>query len=475
MEFNKTQKRFLDNKYNIQILKGEINTGKTVVALYKCVNLENNYCIYKDDKVMFITSSKDNVKEARKIYNDAQIEMKNEFYSLFSLDNKSRTEFTSINDLVDLYYKAYIRENKLTLRYSKKSYKLKKLKDIYDEYQREETLTKFLVKVNIEYLLEEIEWIKASAFTKIEYLKVSRKGRKKSIKTESITREQIFEICEKYSYMLNSCGYMDKYDEVLFAIKKAKSMKKCYTHVIVDDAEKLTRSEFKFIDSIRNKKYGMYFLIVNKITSNKSFVWASSTKNMMDILGNKYKSIIFKNKFDSVRAKIETVEKLEYKDMVHNKIFNLVFDTANLNEVIIEESGNESLVDLKNTLSVNVYNNIAAGTPIEMNDLVERQINLPKSILGNEQEIFMLRVKGDSMIDKDIDNGDFVVIKKQNTAYNNQIVAVDIEGSATLKTLNLNAKRPVLMPANEKYEPIELIGRDINILGVLLGVIKKKQ
>ncbi|MGL4741119.1 MAG: LexA family protein [Sarcina sp.] len=475
MEFNKTQKRFLDNKHKVQILKGEIHTGKTLVALYKCVNLENNYCIYKDDKVGFITSSKTNVTEAKKVYSNAQVEMENEFYSLFSIDNKSRTEFTSINDLVDLYYKAYIRENKLTLKYARKSYKLKKIKDVYEEYQKEVKLTKFLSKVDLDYLLEEIEWIKASAFTQSEYLKVLRKGRKRSIKTESISREQIYKLCEKYSFTLNNCGYMDKFDEVLFAIKKAKFMKKCYTHVIVDDAEKLTRSEFKFIDYIRNKKYGMYFLIINRVKNNKNFVWASSTKNMIDILGDKHKSIVFKNKFSRVKAEVETVEKFEYKDIVHSKVFHLVFDTASLNDVVIEDKGKEILVDLKNTLNVNVYNDIAAGNPIEMNDLVERKMSLPKNILGNEKEVFMLRVKGDSMIDKDIDNGDFVVIKKQNTAYHNQIVAVDIEGSATLKTLNLNSKRPVLMPANEKYEPIELVGRDINILGILLGVMKKKQ
>ncbi|MGL5821245.1 MAG: LexA family protein [Sarcina sp.] len=474
MEFNKTQKRFLNSKYKTQVLKGEINTGKTFIALYKCVNLENNYCIYEDDKVLFITSSKSNTKEVKKIYDDAKKEMENEFYSLFSLNNNSRTDFESVDDLVDLYYKAYIRENKLNLKYSKKSYKLKKIKEVYDEYRKEAKFTNFMNKVNLEYLLEEIEWIKAGAFTKSEYLKVLRKGRKKSIKTESKSREQVFALCEKYSFVLNNLGYMDKYDEVLFAIKKAKAMKKQYTHVLVDDAEKLTRAELKFIDCIRNEKYGMYFLILNRVKNNKNFVWASNTKNIVDILGDKYKSTMFKNKFAKSTDEVTTIEKFEYRDIVHNKKFNLLFDMTSLNEVVIEKNGTEKLVDLKDTISLNVYSNIAAGNPIEMNDLIERKINIPKNILGTEKDVFILKVKGDSMINKNIDNGDFVVVKKQSTAYHNQIVAVDIDGSATLKTLNLNNKQPLLMPANEKYEPIELVGREFNILGVLLGVIKQE-
>ena len=88
--------------------------------------------------------------------------------------------------------------------------------------------------------------------------------------------------------------------------------------------------------------------------------------------------------------------------------------------------------------------------------------------------MFMLHVKGDSMIEKNINNGDFVIIKSQNSAYHNEIVAVDIDGSATLKTLNLNSEEPLLMPANAKYEPIKLKGKESNILGIVLGILKNK-
>ena len=65
-----------------------------------------------------------------------------------------------------------------------------------------------------------------------------------------------------------------------------------------------------------------------------------------------------------------------------------------------------------------------------------------------------------------------LVIKKQNTALNNDIVAASLDGEATLKILKLNDKEPMLVPANSKYSEIYLEGKEVSILGVAIGVIK---
>ena len=77
------------------------------------------------------------------------------------------------------------------------------------------------------------------------------------------------------------------------------------------------------------------------------------------------------------------------------------------------------------------------------------------------------------MIEKNIDNGDLVVIRRQNTAYQNDIVAISLNGEATLKILKYNDGIPTLMPANALYSPISLIGKEAEVLGVAIGVIKK--
>lgn len=476
MEFSKGQSRFLDSKKaKVQVLKGELGTGKTTVSLYKGVDFENNYCIYNDDKVAFITSSKDKVKVANEIYKSAKNDMKYEFYSLFTISEKSKFDILTINDLIDLYAKAYMREQKLTFKYSKKSFRIKKVELVYNLFRKENKLTKFLAKVDLEYLLEEIEWIKSCAFELSEYLEVSRRGRKKSIRANSLTREQIFEISSKYTFELQSSGYMDKYDEVLFAIKKASKVKKEYAHIILDDCESLTRAEFKFIEAIKNNKYGMYLFILNKADSSRENIWLTKGRNISTIVNTKIKNFVFKNKFDVKKEVVSAIENYLYKDIIHGKNFEFMIDSMDVaDEVILYKDGVEESVKSKKLLAVPVYSNIAAGNPIEMNDLAQAHMQLPQEFLGKEKEVFMLSVKGDSMIDKGIDNGDFVIIKKQASAYHNDIVAVDINGSATLKTLNLNAPKPLLMPANEKYEPIKLEGKEVNILGTVLGILKKK-
>ena len=70
-----------------------------------------------------------------------------------------------------------------------------------------------------------------------------------------------------------------------------------------------------------------------------------------------------------------------------------------------------------------------------MNDEVIEKFPLPKSWIERGKDTFILHVKGDSMIEKNINDGDMVVIKKQNTALNNEIVAASLNGEATLKTL----------------------------------------
>ena len=78
------------------------------------------------------------------------------------------------------------------------------------------------------------------------------------------------------------------------------------------------------------------------------------------------------------------------------------------------------------------------------------------------------------MVDKNICDGDLVVIKKQANANHNDIVAANLDGEATLKTLNLNDDSPKLMPANSLYSPIDLTNRNVSILGVAIGVIKEE-
>jgi len=114
---------------------------------------------------------------------------------------------------------------------------------------------------------------------------------------------------------------------------------------------------------------------------------------------------------------------------------------------------------------------VAAGTPIAA---IEQQDKLNFADLFGGNEHFALKVRGQSMIEDHIEDGDFVVIKRQETARNGEKVVVLIDNEATLKRFHADKGRVLLIPANQSMQPIELRpGNEVKILGTLVGVIRK--
>ena len=108
-----------------------------------------------------------------------------------------------------------------------------------------------------------------------------------------------------------------------------------------------------------------------------------------------------------------------------------------------------------------------------MNDRVESRCYLPKDWVRASKDDFILKIKGDSMVNRNINDGDHVVINKQKYPQTKDIVAVEIEGEATLKTFNKKGREIILTPENAAYDPIVLDGdKEFSILGVAVGLIK---
>jgi repressor LexA len=119
---------------------------------------------------------------------------------------------------------------------------------------------------------------------------------------------------------------------------------------------------------------------------------------------------------------------------------------------------------------VPLLGNIAAGGPILAEQAVENVFPLPREIVG-EGELFLLNVKGDSMIEAAITDGDWVVVRQQPVAEQGEIVAAMIDGEATVKTLKRRDGHVWLMPANSAYEPIP--GDEASILGRVVAVLRR--
>ncbi|MEI5676582.1 MULTISPECIES: transcriptional repressor LexA [unclassified Nocardioides] len=120
--------------------------------------------------------------------------------------------------------------------------------------------------------------------------------------------------------------------------------------------------------------------------------------------------------------------------------------------------------------NVPLLGRIAAGGPILAEERYEEVFPLPRQLVG-EGELFLLEVAGDSMVDAAICDGDYVVIRKEQTAENGDIVAALLDGEATVKTFKRKDGQVWLMPHNEAYDPID--GTHATILGKVTAVLRR--
>ncbi|MFH8387569.1 transcriptional repressor LexA [Kitasatospora sp. NPDC018058] len=121
-------------------------------------------------------------------------------------------------------------------------------------------------------------------------------------------------------------------------------------------------------------------------------------------------------------------------------------------------------------IPVPLVGRIAAGGPILAEQTVEDVLPLPRQLVG-EGELFALTVRGDSMIEAAICDGDTVVVRRQPVAENGDIVAAMIDGEATVKRLKRDNGQVWLMPHNPAYEPIN--GDNATILGKVVAVLRR--
>lgn len=124
-----------------------------------------------------------------------------------------------------------------------------------------------------------------------------------------------------------------------------------------------------------------------------------------------------------------------------------------------------------NVTNLPVVGTITAGIPILAVENIERTLPF-SSEMFSEEDHFVLKVRGDSMINAHILNGDYVIVRRQNAAAIGQIIVARIEDEATVKTLRSIDGRMMLQPENSAYEPIPFDREDCQILGVVAGLFR---
>ena len=123
--------------------------------------------------------------------------------------------------------------------------------------------------------------------------------------------------------------------------------------------------------------------------------------------------------------------------------------------------------------AVPLLGTVAAGYPIEAIEQGGESIGVPMDMIGRPGETFALRVRGDSMIEDQICDGDVVVIERRDQARNGETVVALVRGDeATLKRFYQRGEQVELVPANSSMEPIEVHASDVQIRGVVRGLMR---
>lgn len=165
-------------------------------------------------------------------------------------------------------------------------------------------------------------------------------------------------------------------------------------------------------------------------------------------------------------------ESFNFIDIKHGRSCMIERDIKMKNEIEVTDSIGTKYVTSNETRELVAYGNIAAGIPINMNQSREDLFYIPTEWYGSHEELFVLKVRGDSMIGANIEDGDYVIICKQESANNRDIVAVSLGDDATLKRFVKMGNLILLMPENENYEPIPIESEQARIIGVVYGIIK---
>lgn len=117
---------------------------------------------------------------------------------------------------------------------------------------------------------------------------------------------------------------------------------------------------------------------------------------------------------------------------------------------------------------------VTAGQPILTAENLERTIAISEDLVANPEESYVLRVRGDSMIDAGILSGDFVIVERKQAVNEGQIVVGLIDGEATVKRFGYLDGQPYLFPENEYFEPIPFNREDCEIIGQVVSVFRTK-
>lgn len=459
MELTKIQKKFIEsNIFHNTIIKGKKATGKKESLLHRILYLQNNYAFENGDSIVFVDKSKNEINKTIKEFLEIEMKYKFDYYSF--LLSKESPKFMTFNNILNIYTS---------------NHKIATLEEINEVVNNsilkiKNNKCKKLNKDNVHLIINEIRYIKNNRIkNEEEYMVLGNTPLK--FRKHSNSRKTMYSLFLNYNNELRSKLLLDYEDALTSAINNIDIMENRPIHLIINNAQEYSKLELEFLMKLRkNKSYGTLTLSidVDKGENLYSPLVKKGRVCLKKVFNDNKKVFNFKNNIANNEEYNEVEEKeFTFRNLKHN---------TDIKFKVLEEKNN---IKVENHIFSNeelelvpVFNNIAAGEPILINPSQEDMFFIPKSWIKGGNKRFILKVQGNSMINAKINDGDYVVIEQNNSPNNGDIVAVNIEGSATLKRLKIDKDKILLMPENEKYKPIILReDSEFYILGKAIGVI----
>lgn len=469
MKLLNIQNKFIEGKpCKNSIVKGRSNTGKTEAFLHRILNLVNNFAFEKEDKILFVQKEKGLLDKIKSRFNKVKFDNNYKYISLLSSDVEP--EFITLNELILKY------SNGSAL--AKQNERLDILKEGIEIgcFKRCNKLN----NDNLYLILNEIKYMKNNNIKKAEEFMTLMGGPLK-LRKNSPSRAEMFILYSYYNRILKEKGLVDEEDRIRLAIENINKEDSGYVHLFIDNVEGLSKLELEFLLALyKDKSYGTITLgiDVDKGENIYSELVKKGRVYAKKVFGNNKKiynfkvDVVEKNNKQVINEEFNIKEKYKFFDLKHRRNFDFSIENTGFEEKILGELDEKYSDD--ELEQIPVFNNIAAGEPILISPEQQDTFTLPKYWVKGGNKKFILKVKGNSMIKANINDGDLVVIEQTQAPMNGDIVAVNIEGSATLKTLSLTKTTITLLPENDDYEPIVVTpDEEFYILGKAIGVIRK--
>ncbi|MBE6023074.1 MAG: hypothetical protein E7231_07560 [Cellulosilyticum sp.] len=494
------------------VITGEKQSGKTSVGTLRMLYLLEHAC-RTGERVLYVCNNEAEKEKVSTLFNE-QYSLQN--MSLFDEEFKGEAVIKSIDALIEeAANKADVHLNLEVCDTVPETVILAMIPQVKKAYPK----VKWLNTNHIGFIHQEMRWINACGYATFEaYANATRKGAIMKLPKRGSGRKAIWMIKELVATELRRQGLMSK-DQVqidTLGYLKEDTLRECYKHIIIDDAENLTKVQLECIHALKIQGHGEVLFLMDKTKKLDTLAWLGSGNRFKTIgyqmtgrvkhLASSKKKVERKKKVEVQQTPLEifmqemssdkqvlkayeekaskekaSVERLLLEDSKKSKVLEYVETYQYINKVTGVEitfqrdtSAGETYIDEVKQEEVDVlpiYSDIAAGMPIELVDEVSGQFELPSDLLHHKKNTYILHVQGDSMIGANISDGDYVVIQSGNVN-NHEIAAVYYNGATTLKRIVQEDEHILLVSENPKYDPIVIEEGDFRVMGKLIGVIK---